>query len=212
MKTQLRNVPLLGLTLLILTGCIVPPGSAFTPENAAANFAAQTMSVNATVLSDTLQVRQKIERTPKTVVVMVSFDRLIDGRRETCLMTQETRRGPLGLWSAGSGGAGCAGQPAGQDQFVPLQPLDVGGGQNGGPNPADPGFSYVNGLVYQDDITLVRVTWEDGQQQIVEVINQSYIALRAGQFSWQSVEGLNDAEEVIFSTVTGFDPAKPIEP
>lgn len=196
--------------LLILTGC-VPPGSAFSPENAAANFATQTMSFNATIISESIQVRQKIEWIDQTTMVMVSFDRLIDGRQESCLMTYETRRGPLGFWTAGGGGGGC-GSPIDQAGFDPSQPLDIGGGQNGGSTPADPGFSYVNGLVYQDDIQLVRVTWDDNQQQTVQVINESYLALRAGQFSWQAVEGLNAAEEVVFGQTMETAPGKQIEP
>lgn len=203
-------IPALLLTILLLTGC-VPPGSAFSPENAAANFATRTMGFNATIISESVQVRQKIEWTDRTTMVMVSFDRLIDSRQESCLMTYETRRESLGMWSAGGGGGGCTSQ-IGQAGFDPGQPLDVGGGQNGGSTPADPGFSYVNGLVYQDDIQRVRVTWDDGQQQTVEVTNKSYLALRAGQFGWQAVEGLNAAEEVIFGQTMETAPGKEIEP
>ncbi len=196
--------------LLVLTGC-VPPDSAFSPENAAANFATQSMGFNATIVSESVQVRQKIEWTDQITMVMVSFDRLIEGRLESCLMTYETRRGPLGFWTAGGGGGGCSSQ-VGQAGLDPGQALDMGGGQNGGNTPADPGFSYVNGLVYQDDIQLVRVTWNDGQQQTVEVINKSYLALRAGQFGWQAVEGLNAAGEVVFGQTMETAPGKQIEP
>ncbi len=199
------------LIAFALSGCVVPPDSAFSPEGAATNFAARVMGLNATVIPESFQVRQKIEWTRQTTMIMVSFDRLIDGRQESCLMTYETRRGPLGLWSAGGGGGGCS-APVDQAGMNPRQAMDVGGGNNGGSNPADPGFSYVNGLVYQDDIVQVRVTWEDGQQQAVKVINKSYLALRAGQFAWKNVEGLNAAEEVVFGQALEIAPGKKSEP
>jgi hypothetical protein len=180
------------LALLLLSGCSMT----FSPEQAAIRAALESRMQ---VQPDPATVRI-LQSQPwgDSVMILLSY-RAVDqsGQLSECLMMYETQRNMLG-WIAGSGGGGCG--PAGGDD----QALGIGAGQHGDSNGV--GLSHVTGLVYDDNISMVEVVWDDGESQRVEVVNNSYLALRAGRHMWAQLQGVNEDGEVI-STHENAPPA-----
>ncbi len=169
----------------------------FTPEQTALRAVTEQQGSRAVVDESTVQVRQSLQLDRNTFVV-VSFSQMQSEGKGKCLFVYHVARNSIGAWQPRSGGGGCTVAMSGQPE-QPDQPVEIGGGQTGSTGPGDPGYSHVAGMVNQKDITKVRVTWNDGGQQEVNVINSSYITVRAGSLNFQKVEGLNADGEVVFS-------------
>ncbi len=191
---------------LFLAGCIHGPILALTPEQAAIQAVIDQAGRRAVVDRGSVQVRQSLKLDRNTFVV-VSFSQMESDRKDKCLFVYQIIQNSLGTWQPGSGGGGCSGTTIGQPE-PPGQPIEVGGGQSGSRGPGDPGYSHTAGMVNLNDITKVRVTWNDGSQQEVNVINSSYIAVRAGDIRFQKVEGLNSDGEVVYSNELPVAPGK----
>jgi hypothetical protein len=181
---------------LLLAGC----GSmAFSPQQIAFNEATSAMGPGGgTTDPASVRVLQMVEYKGKTFVV-TSFNVTIENRINQCLFVYGVQRSAIGSWSPFSGGGGCAGQIGGAEGPAPLPISDIGGGRSGGSGPTDPGFSHLVGLVQQDDLTRVRITWNDNSVQEVDVVNGSFFAVRAGQLDMNNIEGLNKDGEVLYN-------------
>ena len=66
----------------------------------------------------------------------------------------------------------------------------------------------MSGEVYRDDIRFVHITWDDGMLQQADVINNSYLALRAGRFNMQKLEALDANIQVVFTNEPETAPGK----
>ncbi len=72
----------------------------------------------------------------------------------------------------------------------------------------EPGLTTTYGLIHQEDITKVRVTWKDDQVEEADVIDQTFLIYRAGQVQYKTVEGLNAAGDVVYSFSPEVAPGK----
>ncbi len=194
------------LITLFLAGCISGPNMAFTPEQVAIRGVIDQHGSGAVVDQSSVQIRQSLPMDRNTFVV-VSFTQMEGDRKDKCLFVYHLIRNIIGAWQPRSGGGGCSGTFIGGPE-QPGQSVEIGGGQSGSTGPGDPGYSHTAGLVNQKDITKVRVTWNDGSQQEVDVINSSYIAVRTGSLINQKVEGLNADGEVVFKNERQVAPGK----
>ena len=190
---------------VLLSGC-GRSGMAFTPQQAVVSSIMERTQPGSIVDQSSVQVRQSQELSGHTFV-MISYNQTIENRNESCLMMYEVRRSSLGTWVPGSGGGGCQGRIGGGDP-APEQAVEIGSGQSGSSGPDDPGFSNVNGLVHQEGIVKIRITWHDGSTQEVDVINGSYLALRAGEYQMTKVEGLSQDGDVLFTYSNEIAPGK----
>ena len=60
-----------------------------------------------------------------------------------------------------------------------------------------PELSAVYGQVFDERVTALEVAWADGENQRVEVVGDSYLALRDGSHGMVKVVGLSAEGEVI---------------
>lgn len=189
---------------LLMGGCTLGQAS-YSPQAAALRGLSDGNNPMGLVDQSSLLVRQSVAIGSK-VFVMVSFSERVENRLDKCLFVQEIERSGVGAWIVRSGGGGCSGNAGGENP--PPVPVEVGTGTSGSSGPNDPVYCWAYGLVNQTDITKIRVTWNDGQQQEVAVINSSYLAIRAGDFRLQNIEGLNTSGEVVYTSEQQAAPGK----
>lgn len=189
------------LLAIMLYGC--SGGEAFSAEDAAVKFGIENMHEGAVIDQESITIRQVREIDENIKYVLFSFQRQTNGRQERCLMLYETRRTPLGFWSSGSGGGGCGGPIAGIEEEIPA--IDSGAGiSTNSDNPL--GTSQAYGLVNDENIVKVRVTWDDGAIFDADLVNSSYLIMRDGQFETTMIEGL-DADGAVVEKVDWGRPA-----
>lgn len=201
MKKQFVYGLALVLLAMLLPGCM--GREAFSAEDAAMKFGIENMREGAVVDQETVVIRQVREMDETTKYVLFSFDRQMNNRQERCLMLYETHRNPFGMWYSGSGGGGCGGPVDGAAEEIPA--IDSGGGSSAGSD--DPlGTSQAYGIVNDDKIVKVRVTWDDGAIFDADLVNSSYLIMRDGQFQTTMIEGL-DADGAVVERVDWGRPA-----
>ncbi len=184
MRSQLVRILALIPLILGLAGCM--GSEAFSAEDAAVRFGTETMSEGSVVDQSSIQIRQVREVGDKKYVLF-SFERQNNNHHERCLMLYEARRTPLRMWFAGSGGGGCGGSVDGTEE---IPKIDSGGGSSMGSD--DPvGTSQAYGVVNDQNIVRVRVTWDDGAVFDADLFNSSYLVMRDGQFQSTMIEGLD---------------------
>lgn len=202
-------ITLLMLTLLLTAGCA---GMAFSPEEAAARSLLEWRGSRMTVDPASVQVLQSARLNEDTVLVMTVYQ-AVDPRLGLmfCESVSEMRKTRLQMWVSGSGGSGCSTQaPDTLEQPVTIGATSSGGGFS---QPDDPGYSAVYGLVLQDDIKTIVIHWNDDVTTEAEVINGSYLAVRAGGSLHQKlVEGLNADGEIVYTQHRDVAPMKNEEP
>jgi hypothetical protein len=179
------------LSVLLLAGC--QSLMAFTPEQAAMQNALDyDLGSDYTLDPNSIRVLQS-QRLQDSTLVLVSFQENRQGSRMQCLFHFETHRVPIGTWVSGSGGGGCS--SADQDRT----PLEVGMGKSMNSQPGRLNYIEVDGFVNQEDIQTVKVTWQDGETQQVEVVNGTYLAARAGSQEIEKIEGLDASGQVVYT-------------
>ena len=190
------------LSALLLSGCSIAYSTiggqgAATPERAAMDAVVRNQGGGLVVDQTTVHVLQTQQLQENFALVQVAFQGVRNGRdQEQCLGTQGTVRTSRGDWVTSGGGSGCA--PVGQTSG---QPLDFGQGSNSaGGIPGDPGYTEVNGLIFDPAILAVRVTWEDGQVQQASVANGAYLAARVGEgHRFTLIEALDESGDVVYT-------------
>lgn len=184
------------ILLLVLTGC---GAMGFSPQQIAVNQAAESAPPDAVVDTASIQVIQTVEMNGKSFV-MVSFNQTVKNRKDDCLFVYGFYKSSIGTWSAESGGGGCSGQVGG-GELPPPEPIsNIGLNMaSGGGSPTDPGVSSIYGLINLDEIVMVRVTWADNTAQEVNVVNNSFLVVRAGQVNMINIEGLKEDGEVVYN-------------
>jgi hypothetical protein len=185
------------LFAILLAGC-APGVMSYSPEQAAVRAITEPGDPNMVIDRGSVKVHQSAPLGGSTFVV-VSFSGSDGKRVDKCTYVYETQQMGIGTWAPQGGGGGCTGIQPGEAE-PPQETLQVGAG-TGSNGPNDPGHSYVYGLVRPTEngelIVKVRVTWQDGQMQELNVINSSYLAVRAGDLLYQKIEGLNESGEVV---------------
>lgn len=187
---------------VLLVGCVGGDLGAFSAEDAAVRFGTEQMSEGVVVDPQSIEVRQ-VREVDDNKFVLFSFTRMMNNHQERCLMLYETHRTIMQTWASGSGGGGCGGSIDGTEEALPL--IEAGGGM--GTSSDDPlGHSHSYGLINDDRIVKVRVTWDDGNIFETDVINSSYLIMRSGQIEVGQVEGL-DADGAVVEKVEWGRPA-----
>lgn len=117
------------------------------------------------------------------VIGLVAFQAVRDtGRRQDCLFVyQATHKGMQ--WLAGRGGGGCG--PAGGAG----DPIRVGTGRHS--SRTDGAWSHVSGTVYDPSVSAAHVTWEDGQEQQMSLVQGHFVVVRAGTHDVERVDALD---------------------
>lgn len=185
---------------LPLTGCL---GIAFSPEIAAQQAVTGHNPDGTKVDPASVQVLQQLPM-DQDRLVLISFQETTPNGPMSCLFLYQVTRSPVGGWFAGSGGGSCTGE----NPDPANMPISIGGSSSGGDQPNEPGYSTVSGQVFADEIQKVQVTWADGVQQQVEVVNHSYMTYRARESQWQVIEALNGDGDVVYSSQSETAPEK----
>ncbi len=160
----------------------------FSPERAAVQ---EVLSnTDGQVDPSSVQVLQKLEM-DESVLVLVSYHKNNPEHRQIseCLMLYETLKRGAG-WQTGSGGGGCG--PVADHPEV----IGASSGQNRNDEQA---FSHADGLVYKEEVRSIRVTWEDGEEQTVDVVNGSYLTFRDGLHTVEQIDALDADGNVIYT-------------
>lgn len=189
------------LTMFALASCLP---LALSPEAVAVREANNSpMGRDFTTDPNSIRVLQK-QTLGEFTYILVTFQGF-DARigKENCQFLHRVKKMALG-WGSTSGGGGCSsGEPD-----VENIPLSISGNSGGGDLRGDAGYSAVSGEVYRDDIRFVHITWDDGMLQQADVINNSYLALRAGRFNMQKLEALDANIQVVFTNEPETAPGK----
>ncbi len=176
------------------SGCQLWKGAA-SPEEAVLQQASRSMGPQVKILTETIQLRQTQSFIDLTFLLL-SYDRIYENRREPCLVMYEVYQNPTGTWATATGNVFCQVE---SDASVPGHPLDVNGALEKSPGPGTAGMSYATGLVHREEIKKILVTWSDGNSQIVDVIEGTYLAFNASAFPFNSVQGLGANDEVLYT-------------
>jgi hypothetical protein len=172
----------------------------FTPEQAAVqNILDYNGGGDFALDPNSIRVMQS-QKLQDSVIVLVAFQGTQQGSLQQCLFHYEAHQATIGTWVGGNGGGGCS--MAGQDRT----PLEVGMGKIMGTQPGVLSYTEVDGFVNQEDILTVKVTWQDGETQQVEVVNSTYLAARTGSQEIEKIEGLDASGGVVY-THTPPEPA-----
>lgn len=188
------------LIVLPLTGCL---GIAFSPEIAAQQAVTRHNPDGTKVDPASIQVLQQLPM-DQDRLVLISFQETTPNGPMSCLFLYQVTRQPVGGWIAGSGGGSCTGENPDPENM----PISFGASSFSGDQPNEPGYSIASGHVFADEIQKVRVTWADGVQQQVEVVNHSYMTCHARESQWQVIEALNEDGEVVYSSQSEIAPGK----
>ena len=177
--------------MLLLAAC--GPVLAFTPERAVIQ---DLLASNAgQIIPDSIRVLQ-VQPWQDGHLVLAAYQIQDVNQVQDCASITQVIQRRTG-WIPSSGGAGC------QTAVPNTQPIDLNGGGLSGTH-TQPTYYYY-GLVYDQNVSAVEVTWDDGQVQSTAVVNNSYILARNTDSQALQIRALNAAQEVIFS----FDMAEP---
>jgi hypothetical protein len=178
------------LAAMILTTLVVLTGCGFSPEQAALR-ALMEGSPTTQINPATIQALQS-QSWGETVNVLVAFQAIEEnGQVFQCLFLYEAHKSRQLGWGVSHSGGGCG--PLGGSG----EPIGIGGGQHSGTG--RPAISHATGLVFQPDIASIEIVWDDGERQRVEVVNNSYLALRTGRHEYAQIQALNGKDEVIYT-------------
>jgi len=172
---------LLILGLLFSSACN-PSSGAFLPESAVT----QDLIQNQNAVTETIRIHQ-IQSWRDHSVVLASFMSKQENKQWGCEAVYDLIRGSAG-WQMSGSGIGCSTPPN-------MDPVTYGSGTQG---VAAEEFSYAYGLVTLNEAQWIVITWGDGVDQKVSLVNGSYLALRNGNIqNIDTIQVLNATEEVI---------------
>lgn len=188
--------------LAVLSACIP---TAFSPEAGAAQAVADSKMDNFQVDPQTIQVAQSLPIDDEYVVLVRFQGNRAGSGREECLGVYRMSKGFMGNWNNFSSGSGCS------NSRPPVEEMPFSSGLNWfstGDQPNNQGYAVANGEVFDDSIVKILLTWNDGNTQSVDVVEQTYMAVRTGKFNLVKFEGLDDTGNVVFSQDMGRAPGK----
>lgn len=170
--------------LMLLAACAFSPERAVVQEVLKNGRGWKDLDIDA----NTIRVLQTQPRDDGMVIQVVFQAVRDDGQRLECLYEYQTRKSRL-EWVIGGGGGGCG--PGGGSG----ESIGIGSGWNWSERES---WSRVSGLVYVEGIVAVKVVWDDGESQRVEVVNGSYLAVRDGVHKYLQVQALDAGNEVVY--------------
>jgi hypothetical protein len=163
----------------------------FSPDRAAVQEIVMNSPSMIEVQRDTIRVLQMQEFDPGFIVLATFLATAEGGQMSECLAMFYAEKAVEG-WDAHSRGSSC--WPAELVQEEP--PLQVIRGQS---RSGDQSSSDASGLVYDPEITTIQLTWDDGENQELEVIKGSFLSVRAGQHELQTVNALDESGQVVYT-------------
>ena len=185
---------------VLLSGC---GGINFSPEAAAKSALMNSGGNDFTIDANTLVIHQSIKLDETNAMVVMAFQGTRAGAGlQNCVYSYRVVKYAIG-WQPSSGGGGCSSIQPGEG----VQPFDVNGGRTSGSDP-NSAVSEVYGMVYKPEIVKIAVTWDDGQTDEVDVINQSYLVYRLGSFQMKQVDGLDQSGQVVDTVPIDIAPGK----
>lgn len=188
---QIRSILPLFVLAFLLTGCA---GGSSSAEQAAAKYVINMVSDEAVIDPRSIEILQAQPFEDSTYVVL-SYRRKYAGNDETCLVLYETHRELFRGWVSTGGGGACATQ---EDESA-ADVLRFSGGTSFRREQNKPPVSHALGKVSDPAIVKVDITWEDGQVQQAQVVNNSVLAMRTGEAQVRNAVGLDQEDEVIFT-------------
>ena len=182
----MKNPPsflLLSFLTIVLTACL-PGGTTFSPERAVT----QELIQNHSAVLETIHIHQN-QLWHGNKIFLVSFTSIEQNQKYGCEGVFELVPATIS-WRMSSSGIGCSSPPN-------TDPITYGSGTQG---MAPDGYSYSYGLITLSEAKWVLVTWDDGVDQRIPVINGSYLALRENIIQTMPIiQVFNEDEEVINS-------------
>lgn len=173
---------------LFLTACQAL--FSFSPDRAAVQEIILNSPSMIEVHRDTIRVLQMQEYDPG-MMVLVTYLVTADSQISECLALFHAEKAVEG-WNARSHGSGC--WPAElADEEAPLQVIR-GQSRSGNQSSSD-----ASGLVYDHEIETIQLTWNDGENQVLEVIKGSFLSVRTGLYDLQTLNALDASGELVYS-------------
>ncbi len=126
---------------------------------------------------------------------VLSYKSVWDGQRQDCLRMIGMRPDLLAGWKLVSSTGSCIQIGTGTANTDQL--LEIFSGTDSRADQKKPDISRAFGKVNDNAIVKVRIVWQDGQSQEVQVVNSSYIAIRTGKAQLKTAEGFDSENAVI---------------
>ncbi len=187
-----KNAKLAGLIICVaLTGCAGL--FSFSPEQSVIQSIQKDR--NGSIDPGSLQVfqSQQLDDTAFTLVAYQATGR--DGKPMYCTALYQAGKSKIGTWETRGAGIGCG---SGTRESVSI--FDLSSGQtNISRGQLERSYSYTYGLIDKPEITRVRITWDDGQTQTVDVANDSFLIFREGRVTYTALEWLGRDDTVLYT-------------
>lgn len=145
---------------------------------------------------NTVEIVQQREIEEGVVFALLSFQKHKEnGQQQRCQYYYGAKQAG-DRWSVQGSGGGCL--PAGQ---LPVDgsPISTGYGGGWSRDPSGLTFSLVSGVVYDDSIKQVLITWDDGVQQPANIENHSYMAVRLEVRQMSKIEAMDRDGNTLYS-------------
>jgi hypothetical protein len=162
----------------------------FSPDRAAVQEIIMNSPQSLEVHRETIRVLQLQESEQGILVLTTYLATHENDQISECLALYRTAKTSDG-WTAFGQGSSC--WPA---ALVDEDSISISMGQQ---TTDESTSSNVAGLVYDPQIKLIEVVWDDGITQAVEVVKSSYLAVRSGQYSVQFISAFDETGEVVYS-------------
>ena len=176
------------MVVLFLSGCDTLLN--FSPDRAAVQAIVTSRSPSQEIHHDTIRVLQTQESSPGIVVLTTYLATQENDQMLECLALFNSEKFSQG-WQAFGLGTTCW-----EVTLEDPNPISIGMLQNAS---LDTKMSYAIGLVFDPDIKLLDITWDDTFSQRIEVIKNSYLAIRAGQSSVASILAYDTKEDLVYT-------------
>jgi len=192
----------IGIAVILLTFLLVQNSSGsknpiwvLTPEESAVRHAREMTVAGFHIDPNTVEAIQRVEINNMVLVLVQYSGYQIEGVAELCEMVLEVEKKLLTQWEA-KGGVGLC-----HEINDPLNNVPISAASSFGTSTLpDRSYSTAYGYLWNEEITKVVVTWEDGLVEPANVSAQTYLAAREGRFHVDKIETYDNLGEVIFES------------
>lgn len=171
------------------------PLSVLTPEETAVRHAKGMTVAGYHIDPNTVKAIQQVEINDMVLVLVQYIGHRIEGDAELCEMVLEIEKKLLNQWEA-KGGSGLCHEINDPDNTVPISIVS----SYGITTLLERGYSTAFGYLRNEQITKVKVTWEDGLVEAASVSERTYLTAREGGFHVEKIETFNNNGEIVYSS------------
>lgn len=186
-KPLIISVALL-LMGIFLSGCDTLLN--FSPDRAAVQEIIASHPQGQEIHHDTIRILQTQESSPGIVVLATYLATQENDQMLECLALFNSEKFNQ-VWQSYGLGTTCW-----EATLEDPNPINMSMLQNAS---LDTKMSYALGLVFDPEITLIEITWDDTFSQRVEVIKKSYLATRTGHSSVASILAYDAQEDLVYT-------------